>query len=142
MKIEWLDDIAIADVAFRINAGNLEELFETAAYALFESMIDPRTIENKISRKVELKGDTDEELLFDWLSELIYLKDAVPAVFKDFKVRIEQKGEVLRLRAELSGDEIKPEKYDIHVDVKAVTMHEFKLEKTDEGWSAVVVLDV
>jgi len=27
-------------------------------------------------------------------------------------------------------------------DVKAVTLHRFRLEKSDEGWEAFVILDV
>ncbi|MBD1928492.1 archease [Trichocoleus sp. FACHB-90] len=28
------------------------------------------------------------------------------------------------------------------VDIKAVSLHRFQLEKTDDGWTAMVILDI
>jgi len=42
----------------------------------------------------------------------------------------------------LEGEAIEPQKHRLIVDVKAVTMHLFRVTKTTQGWEAVVVLDI
>ena len=47
-----------------------------------------------------------------------------------------------RLEAKLSGEKIDTGKHNMIVDVKAVSFHMYKVEKTDDGWKAFVILDV
>ncbi len=139
-KYRFLDDIAIADAAFCAEAESLEELFETCAQATFEVMADPKTIEHEYKEDVELAGETLEELLFDWLAELIYLKDLKSVLFGRFDIRI-QKKDGYRLSASLWGEPIDQKKHKVKVDVKAVTYHLLQVKKTDDKWTAKVILD-
>ena len=50
--------------------------------------------------------------------------------------------DTLRLTAELCGEPLNPAKHDLIVDLKAVTLHRFKVEHTARGWEALVVLDI
>ena len=34
------------------------------------------------------------------------------------------------------------DRYQQRVDVKAVTLHRFQLEKTNEAWTAMVIIDI
>ena len=72
---------------------------------------------------------------------IVFLKDADYIIFNKVKVKI-KKNEKYHLFAELWGDTIDPDKHDLKNDVKAVTMHQFKVEKTAKGWKAFVILDV
>jgi SHS2 domain-containing protein len=40
------------------------------------------------------------------------------------------------------GEVLDPDRHHPRVDVKAVTLHHFRLEKTDCGWKASVILDI
>jgi hypothetical protein len=55
---------------------------------------------------------------------------------------IEQKEESWYLRAEAYGEEINPEIHELLADVKGVSLHDFVVEKTANGWRASVILDV
>jgi SHS2 domain-containing protein len=74
-SFRFLDEIALADCAVDVSARNLSDVFETAARALAEVTVDPATVPASTVRTVALEASSLDLLLFDWLSELIYLKD-------------------------------------------------------------------
>ncbi len=141
MPYRFLEDIATGDAAFEAEGSTLEELFREAAIATFEVMVDTESVEPKITREVELKNEAVDNLLFDWLSELIYLKDAEAVLFCKFNVNI-KKNDTYELKASASGENIDQQKHSLRSDVKAVTYHMFEVKKTEENWTARVILDI
>lgn len=147
-KYEYLDEVALADVAFRARGATLEEILTAAADATLHVMLpDPASLEEKINRTVEVFAENDEMLLFKFLEEFVFLKDAEQLLLRVKSISVEG----LRVRAECAGDKINPDKYDLGVDVKAVTMHLFSLrplkerpqgKQTPRGFEATVVLDI
>ncbi|MAG47487.1 hypothetical protein CL617_02680 [archaeon] len=130
-----------ADVAFEIKDKTLDELFESAALATEQTMIkDLKTIKTTTTKKIKLKADDLEELLFNFLQELIFLKDAKLLLFSKFKIKIDQDNN--SLTAELKGEKLNPKKHELLVDVKAITYHKFKLEKVKNSWESFIILDV
>jgi SHS2 domain-containing protein len=141
MPYRYLEDIATGDAAFEADGRTLEELFTEAAIATFEVMVDTKSVEPRITREVELKNEAVDGLLFDWLSELIYLKDAEAVLFCKFYVTI-GKNDVYELKASVSGENINKQKHDLRSDVKAVTYHMFEVKKTEKNWTTRVILDI
>ncbi len=141
MPYRYLEDIATADAAFEVVGRTLEELFRDAAIATFEVMVDTKSIEPGITREIELKNEAVDNLFFDWLSELVYLKDADALIFSKFDVSI-KKNDFYELKATASGETINQEKHTLRSDVKAVTYHMFEVKKTGENWTARVILDI
>ena len=141
MRYEFVDDITIADTAFKVEAKSLEELFVDGAKATFESMVDLKAVKHKETRDLKLEADSAEQLFFDWIEELIYLKDADYLLFSKFKVLIKQ-NKKWSLEATAYGDKINVDKQSMKVDVKAITYHKFKVEQRDGKWQAFVVLDI
>jgi SHS2 domain-containing protein len=75
MSYEFLEDIAIADIAFRAWGENLEEVFKAASDATVNAMIDNLdAIELKETRTFSLENDALDLLLFNFLQEFIYYK--------------------------------------------------------------------
>ncbi len=141
MTYRYLEDIATADAAFEVSGKTLEELFTEAAIATFEIMADTKTIRPKVTRDIYLEHENIDQLLFDWLSELIYLKDAEYLIFSKFDVRI-NKNKTHRLSAKASGDIIDNLKHNLRSDVKSVTYHLFEVKETEEGWFARIIVDI
>ncbi len=137
----YLDDVALADIAFEAEGQTLSSLFEACALATTEVMADPATVRPVQTRRVELAAETLEALLYDWLSEIIWLKDAEGLLFSRFAVEVEA-ADPPRLAANLWGDSIAAGGAALRADVKAVTYHLFTIERTDAGWRARVVLDI
>jgi len=143
MPYKFLEDISIADVAFEAQGKTLEELFKEAALAVTNTMVeDVRTIEQKTSKSIEIIAENVEMLLFHFLQELIFYKDAELLLFSKFDLAIEQEDSAWHLRGKAYGEEISADKHRLLVDVKAVSLHNFKVEKKGEGWRAVVIIDV
>jgi SHS2 domain-containing protein len=140
-KYKFLEDRAIADAAFEAEGESLEELFEACAQATFEVMVETKTVEARNSEEIQLRSDDPEELLFNWLAELIYLKDLKTTVFSKYEIKIE-KPDRYKLHASVWGEPIDAEKHKVKVDVKAVTYHLLEVKKTDDKWTAKVILDI
>lgn len=137
----FLDSVAVADCAMEVVGDDLDDLFATAARAVAEIMADPATVSRGRERDVELAAASLDLLFYDWLSELIYLKDAERLVFPDVVVRVS--GEApCRLAARLRGDVLDRARVTLRADPKAVTFHQFALEPHVGGWRARVVIDI
>ncbi len=141
MKYNFLEDIATADLAFEAYGKDLVELFTNSALATADAMANLKTVNPEEKKVIRLRNKEIYGLLFDFLSEIIYLKDAERILFCKFDVKLKE-GEVYELEAVAYGEKINPEKQELKMDVKAVTMHMFEVKKVKEGWKALVVLDV
>lgn len=137
-----LPDIAIADVAFEATGKDLTELFAAAAQAYIDLSADPNTIEADQERSFTLTEKSPDRLLFNFLEELVYLKDADFVVFSRCDVQVTEKSGAYALIATLKCASINPETQKLKMDVKAVTQHLFTVEHSAKGWRAVVVLDI
>ena len=143
MPYKYLEDVAIADVAFEAWGATLEELFKAAADATVNLMVaDLSTITSHEQRTIELEDESLDLLLFNFLQELIFYKDAQKLLLRVREIRIERSDGSFKLRAEAHGEELNPAKHELGVDVKAVTLHRFQVQETPEGWQANVILDV
>ena len=70
------------------------------------------------------------------------MKDAYSIIFKRVEVKVEKETKGLSLHADLYGENINREKHELRNDIKAITLHMFKIEKTEEGFKTVFVVDV
>jgi SHS2 domain-containing protein len=143
MPYTYLEDIATADVAFCAQGTTPEELFISAADAMMNVMVDDlATIRHSRKLEIDLRSSDLEMLLFDYLNEIVYLKDARRLLLRAESVAISATDSSFTLHAELYGEEPDAKKHPLKVDVKAVTLHRFSLKKAGSGWEAVVVLDI
>ncbi|PSN94247.1 hypothetical protein B9Q04_04890 [Candidatus Marsarchaeota G2 archaeon BE_D] len=141
MPFRYLEDVAIADLAFEAESESLEGLFEDAAMALFEAMANTATLRAAGKRRIVVRADTVEDLLYKFLSEVVYLKDAEALLFKNVDVAITVNGGYT-LVGEGEYDVVDPSRQELRMDVKAVTYHMFRVEKRDGSWVCTVVVDV
>jgi len=140
-RYKFLEDVAIADIAYEAYGKDLNELFENAALAIFELSADIKTIEPKQKIEFELENEKIDNLLYDFLSEILFLKDSKYMVFNKVKVTIKE-GKPNKLKAVLYGDTINPEKQQLENDIKAVTMHMFEVKKNKDHYKATIVVDI
>ena len=143
MPYKFLEEIGTADIAFEATGHDLPELFSDAADATMNVMIDNLdAIEPRETRHIELSNDKVDMLLFDFLQELIYFKDAERLLLRARDARIEERDERYFLTAEAAGEVLDAARHHQRADVKAVTLHNFSVEKADDAWKARVLLDI
>lgn len=141
MRFKFLEKIATADLAFEAEAESEAKLFEEAAQALTFAMVEPSTIKTRRKMEIVLHSGNLPDLLYDFLSEIVAIKDSDGLLFSKYQVKIKgDKG--FKLQAACFGEEINPETQELKDDVKAITKHKFKLEKTKNGYLTQVILDV
>ena len=143
MPYEYLEEIGTADIAFEATGRDLPELFRDAADATTNVMIDNiEAIEPRETRQIELSNDKLDMLLFDLLQELIFLKDAERLLLRMREVQIAERDENYFVKATADGEPLDAERHHQRADVKAVTLHDFSVERTESGWKARVLLDI
>jgi SHS2 domain-containing protein len=127
-----------ADLGLRIRAPELETLFVEAATALFSIIVeDPATVAPKQAIGIELANDDPEYLLFDWLKTLLYHFDAEHLLFSRFEVKIDATG----LRGTAWGEPLDRSRHELSHEVKAITYHGLRVERTADGYLAEVIVD-
>lgn len=142
MPYKYIEDIAIADAAFEATGRSREEMFIAAAQALTAVMVTPNEVDAMEERELEIKGDAIDTLLYEWLSELVYIKDTEGLLFKSYDLQIKEENGGLILNAKLFGEKIDREKHTLKTDVKAITMHMFQVKQEGDTWKAMVVVDI
>ncbi len=131
-----------ADVGIYAYGKTIEELFVNAALALSDQMVNIAHLSSSMVKTLSLSATSEEKLLYDFLEEIVYLKDSENILFSDFKLKIKKEKGHVSLIATLKGDPINPKKQELRNDVKAITMHLFTIEKINEGYKATVIIDI
>jgi SHS2 domain-containing protein len=124
-----------ADVAFRVWAATLPELFAEAGRGFFWLAGCSAADGPLVERGVAISAPDLESLLVDWLSELLYAAEADGACYEMFDV---EWGVGNELVARISG---RRGGYSAGV-IKAVTYHGLSVRATPDGYEATVTLDV
>jgi SHS2 domain-containing protein len=140
---EFVDELTVADIAFRAWGRDLAETFVSAADAVMNAMAeDLDAIRPQDTRILNVEHEALDMLLFNFLQELIYYKDAEQLLLRVQDLRIADARQPYTLHATAVGEPIDPDRHRMRVDVKAVTLHRFSLTQTERGWEATVILDI
>jgi len=152
-----------ADLGLRIRADSLPGLFEEAAEALFSVLVgNLAEVEARQQERLRLQAGSLEDLLHDWLSELLVLFALRKLAGRRFQVRLDRQelfvggpmgglpsvmGAPVQmaqevLEATIWGEPLDPARHQLGPEVKAVTYHGLRLEKLPTGWVAEVILDL
>lgn len=143
MPFRFHDEISTADVAFEAWGETREELFISCAAALLRTMVDvPDLVLRQQVLTIRLEHEELDLLLFSFLQELIFYKDARRLMLHADTVRIEEREGTFSLEAIVSGEQIEADRHRPLVDVKAVTLFRFQVLFEENLWKARVVLDV
>jgi len=123
------------DVKFQAYGKNLNEIFENMALAVSHILSRGKGIKPVKTRKIEVEGDDDKALLYNFVEELIFLLDSENFAVSSAKVKITGN----KLAAEVSGDDAS--NYDLD-QIKAATYAEMYIEKREGRLEAQMVVDV
>jgi len=128
-----------ADLGLRVRAPNLDVLFVESAQALFSAIVENlATVESRQRVDVRLESEDREYLLFDWLNELLYRFDTEHLLFGRFEAKVDTQG----LHGVAWGEPLDRSRHVLSHEVKAITYHGLRVEETDGGWLAEVIVDI
>lgn len=136
MKYKYIPHTA--DIQFQAFGKSLEEVFSNSLEAMIKSICDEK-VSPKVERKIKVKGNDIENLLYNFLEEVLFLFDSKNFIFSKIKeIKIDKKKNILN--AVLLGDS--SEKYSTHLDIKAVTYNDMFVRFDNKKWIAQVTIDV
>ncbi|HYA28532.1 MAG TPA: archease [Acidobacteriota bacterium] len=127
------------ELAVRISGSSQADLFANSAFALFDVMTDPATIEIKERIPLEIEGSDRDDLMVNWMRELLYLYQGSGYLLKEFKIN--QVKDTM-VTAEVCGEKIDPDRHEIKQEIAAVAFHKSRMEKTGNQWIAQVIFEL
>jgi SHS2 domain-containing protein len=125
-----------ADIGIKAFGKNLAESFENAAVAMFDLITDNSIIDNVGEYNIKIQAPDLEQLLVDWLSDLLFLNSAKNIVFGFFKIQIDEKNN--SLNAKIFGEKFNLSKHKIGLEIKAVTYHMLKVNNKCPFFTQVI----
>ncbi len=134
-------------MGFRTQAPSLSELYAQAALALTSILVgsDSGSNKSKSCEKVEvtLEGPDLDELMFAWLSEVLYQFDGERNILLDCESMNVKPGDAgYTLDAALSMTKFDAGKHRVKTYVKAITFHQMNIENTGGNYTAQVYVDI
>ncbi len=130
-------------MGFSAWAESLPELYATCARALTSTLVDIESVGKRLPMTVELHGDDLETLMFNWLSEILYLFDAERIFFSEYTVtRFENIGDDYHMQVDLHGEKYNENTQQVKTYVKAITFHQLAIKLIEDGFQAQVYLDI
>lgn len=131
----------IADARFIAYGSTLEQVFEQAALAMFNVIIDTTVLKPEKNVEISIKSTGLDDLLYDYLSELLYLFEVETIIFGHFTVNsINMSNNGYTLVGHASGETTDPKKHCFDCEVKAVTYHQLSIEKKESAYCAHVLV--
>jgi len=127
------------ELAVRIVGNSQADLFANSGFALFDVMSDIDKIEAAERLSLEVEGSDRDDLMVNWIRELLYLYQGSGYLLKEFKIN-EVKDTLVK--AEVAGEKIDPDRHEIKQEIAAVAFHKSRMQKTGNQWIAQVIFEI
>lgn len=131
-----------ADVAADLTGRTLGELFQSAAQALTDTITEISRVQPLITQSVTLESEAVEDLLVDWLNELLYRFEVQDMLFSDAAVRVEERDRRWHLGGSVYGELFDAARHPTRVLVKSATYHALAITQDAGTWPGRVVFDI
>ena len=128
-----------SELAVKVFGSSQVELFQNSGWALFDVTTDIEKIETKDCVPLEVEGTDQDDLLVNWVRELLYLYQGSGYLLKEF--RISELGDK-RVKAEACGEKIDPDRHEIKKEIVAIAYDKSRMVKTGDQWTAQLIFEV
>lgn len=123
MRYELIDHTA--DMMVKAYGDTLEKCFANAAFALFDQTVDLSNISADEEIEVRVSGMDDEDRLYSFLAEMLFIEDCDNLILREFQVSFEGDDVVCVAR----GEKLDRDKHRIRSEVKAITYHMMEINR-------------
>jgi SHS2 domain-containing protein len=128
-----------SELAVRVTGNSQADLFANSAFALFDVMTDVDKIEIKEELPLEVEGMDRDDLLVNWMRELLYLYQGSGYMLKEFRIH-DVKDTVVK--AAVCGEKIDPDRHEIRKEISAVAYNQGRMQKTGNQWTAQLIFEI
>ena len=128
-----------ADLGLEARADTLAELFEALGEGLAGQICPPAAVTGREHKSLTVQAGNREDLLHDFLGELLGLFDLEKFLVREVKVERIDEGAV---HAVAAGETYDPARHELDAEIKAVTYHDLTVAQEADQWIGRVVLDI
>ncbi len=128
-----------SELAIKVFGKSQADLFANSAFALFDLITDVDKVEMRDRLPLEVEGADRDDLMVNWMRELLYLYQGSGYVLKEFKVLEAKEAYV---RGEVSGEKYDPDRHEMRREFRSVVHHKSRMEKTGDQWTAQVIFEL
>ncbi len=128
-----------SELLVKVSGKTQAELFANSAFALFDLMTDVEKIELKENLPLEVEGVDRDDLMVNWMRELLYLFQGSGYLLREFQVHEVKEDYV---RGEVGGEKYDPDRHEIQRDIRSIAFQQSRIEKTGDQWIAQVIFEL
>ena len=128
-----------SDLAIKVFGKTQAELFTNSAFALFDLMTDVEKVEVRDHLTLEVEGTDRDDLMVNWMRELLYLFQGSGYLLKQFQV-LEARDTYVR--GKVSGEKYDPDRHEVRREFRSVVYDQSRMEKTGDQWTAQVIFEL
>src|ERR687898_3589955 len=128
-----------SELAVKVFGSSQVELFQNSGWALFDVTTDIEKIETKDCVPLEVEGTDRDDLLVNWMRELLYLYQGSGYLLKEFHIR-EAKDTLVK--AEVCGEKIDPDRHEIKREIVGVAYHQRRMRINGDQWTAQLIFEI
>ena len=140
-KFEFLEHTA--DVYVQAHGKTMEEAYENAALAMFETMTDSEKIDQTIEQTLEVEAEDQYALLYNWLEALLVKFETENMLYSKFQItNWQETPEIFRFKTKVWGEKFYDQKHPQKVAVKAVTYHRMVIIREKDRVVLEFILDI
>lgn len=125
-----------ADLMVKATGKTLEECFENAGYSLFDQTVVLDNVGTDETVHIKVSGIDQEDRLYSFLSELLFIEDCDNIILKEFKVTFDGENVI----CDAKGEKLDRNKHRTRSEIKAVTYHMMNIDPDEP--SVTVIFDV
>ncbi len=142
-KFEISDRFTVSDIGVSLQADSLTELFVAGAEGMFRIIMGtPPARPANQSQTIDLSADIAEQLMIDWLSELLYRFDTDGLIPVYFNIEVSQSENGSRISGTVECCRYVRDMDNAEHEIKAVTYYKLKIKKDGDVYRCDVVFDL
>ena len=140
-KFEFLEHTA--DVYVRAHGTTMQEAYENAALAMFETITKTSKVLPKQEETITVEAEDQYALLYNWLEALLVNSETKGMLYSKFEIADwEETADSFKFTAKIWGQKFNPKKHLQKVAVKAVTYHLMVVIREKEKAVLEFILDI
>jgi SHS2 domain-containing protein len=128
-----------SDLSIKVSGKSQPELLANSAFALFDLMANLDQVHVTEELPLEVEGVDPDDLIVNWMRELLYLFQGSSYLLKEFEIREARDNYV---RAAVKGEKFDPDRHEMQREIRSVFQHQCRMEKTGDQWTARVVFEI
>lgn len=122
-----------SELNIKLSGESLPQVLSDSGFALFDLLVDLDTVETNESLPIEVEGSDADDLLVNWMRELLNAYQSNGYVLKEFIM--EETGEHF-VKAEAKGERYDPDRHEERESIGAVEPRLCHLGQMGEHWTA------